>query len=131
MSSKKKDDDEFEITFDADKRKSYRLTPPSYAPVIVYFGSEACHVSDISAGGLSFQAPSGVSEGKVIPIRFRLPYIDAVVQAKFKVLAIEEGEVRGPFVDLSQAGTNDIHRYVLEVQKEIARRSRERRKRRP
>ncbi len=114
---KKDKDEELEIILDSDKRGAYRVMPPSNEPVIFYVGNEALTAFDVSAGGASFQAPSGVQKGQVIPLRFRLPYIEAVVQARFKIYGVDKGVVRGAFENLSPQAEEKIHRYALEYQK--------------
>ncbi len=116
-----------QIEWDEDKRSTYRAVPTKEEPVFFYIGDEACLVGDISAGGASFARPPKITEGQVIVVRFRLPYVDKAIRAKFKVIRLTEDTAFGAFVDLGPEGQDLIHRYVLELQKRQVKKRRRRR----
>ena len=99
---------------------------PDHMPVTVQLGEQRYAVRDLSAGGLSFRTDD-------LDVRGLQPYALDLgqpprIRGKLKVLGKDErGCCRATFVDLNDQDRDSIHHYVLEVQKDEIRSTREQR----
>lgn len=109
----------------SNRREYIRVSPLPEAPVSLDLQGQTADLLDISAGGLAF---SGVQAqlGQEHRVAFDLPGEHRSIAARIKVTAISgNGIVHGELLDLTDEMAETIHHYVLNVQKEKIRRSRQ------
>lgn len=114
---KKRDSDDLKVTLKSTDRSSHRVRPLSGAPLVLMIEGQPCRVYDISAGGVSFQSPRRVVAGDVKDVKLKLPYSEIVVEGRLRIVAVDQDQARGSFLDLAEEAKDQIHFYVLEVQK--------------
>ncbi len=114
---KKRDKNDLEVTLKGTDRSAHRVRPLSEDPLILMIEGQPCRVNDISASGASFQSPRRVAAGDVRNMEFKLPHSGLLVRGRIRIVAANRDQARGAFLDLDEETKDQIHYYVLEVQK--------------
>lgn len=101
-----------------ESRQSFRVAPSPHKPLKVESDNTEATVLNISSGGMAFRSSKFVP-GKIYRVKFNLPNDDKPITAKMEILAVgEDDQCRCRFYNLTQEQENQIHRYVLNRQKE-------------
>ncbi len=106
-----------------DRRSFFRVTPSSREPVFASVGAGKYKVKDISAGGIGIYRYEGenLEAGKDYPLKVTLPLIDQEISGTLKIIRASDKVYHCIFVDLEDQCTEELHRFVLERQKEMLR----------
>jgi len=120
----KKQAEDFEISFDLDRRTYFRVAPTPEKPVYFQVGASRFKVEDLSAGGLSFKA-AGFRPGQRLPGVIRLPDDLGPVPVFLTIVKLlEGGVVAGEFDKIKDESRERLHFYVLTRQKDEMERKR-------
>lgn len=115
--SRQNDGDMFSYDAD-DRRRSFRVCPPSAEPIGIEFQGKSVLVKDIGGGGLSF-CNNGFKVGDIQSVTLDLPGEDNPIHVTVEIIDIDEQDVcHGRFTVSSHDAINAIHRYMLTVQKD-------------
>lgn len=120
MFSKKSKSEEDAKSFKApeESRQAFRVAPSPQKPLKIESDSNEATVLNISSGGMAFRSSKFVA-GKIYRVKFMLPNDETPITAKMEVLAVgEDQKCRCRFYNLTPEQENQIHRYVLNRQKE-------------
>jgi c-di-GMP-binding flagellar brake protein YcgR len=118
FSKKNKDDDSKSFKAPEETRQSFRVEPSKSKPLKVEGDLAEATVLNISSGGMLFKSDKFLP-GKIYRVRFVLPNDDKPITAKMEILAVEGSDkTRCRFYNLTAEQENQIHRYVLNRQKE-------------
>lgn len=99
-------------------RGAFRVAPDPLEPITLKIAGVEAHVVDISSGGLSFKNANFKVDAPY-DISFSLPHSSAVIKVKIKILRITDSQLcPAVFIDLPPELEDEIHRYVLNRQKE-------------
>jgi len=118
--SKKSKSDEDSKLFRApeESRQAFRVAPSPQKPLKVEADDTEATVLNISSGGMAFRSSKFVA-GKIYKVKFNLPNDEQPITAKMEILAVgEDNRCRCRFYNLTPEQENQIHRYVLNRQKE-------------
>lgn len=116
--------DEFDISFDLDRRFFYRVAPAPGKPIYFQLGASRFRVVDISAGGFSFLALGFIVDQRLTGV-IHLPADDSPVPLILKVSKIIRGKlVAGETEGIKESDRERIHQYVLKRQKQEMERQR-------
>ena len=115
---KKKSNDQFDISFDLDRRNYFRVTPPPERKILFKTSQKKFLVHDISAGGLALKGRSGL-QGKQLPGIILMPADEEPVPVVLTVLNyIEPKDITThEFTKMKEPDRERIHQFVLECQK--------------
>ena len=110
------------FSYDADdRRRSFRVCPPSAEPIGIEFQGKSVLLKDIGGGGLSF-CNNGFKVGDTQSIPLDLPGEESPIRVTVEIIDIDEQDVcHGRFTASSHNAINAIHRYMLTVQKDLSR----------
>jgi len=121
----KKQIDEFEISFDTDRRTFFRVTPTPEKPVYFQVGASRFKVEEISAGGFRFQA-AGFRPGQNLPGLIRLPDDPAPIPVVLTIVKLLEGGLVAVQIEkIKEESRERLHYYVLNRQKDEMERKRQ------
>lgn len=112
-----------------DRRSAYRVKPAPEAPVVLDFEGMAVALHDISAVGVSLKH-SRLARHETYAVLLVLPGRGMMIDCDIYVVDIDAaGIVHCCFKSMDDDDVESIHRYVLERQKQLLRRSKEMRQR--
>jgi c-di-GMP-binding flagellar brake protein YcgR len=118
FSRKNKSEDSNAFKAPEESRQAFRVSPSPHKPLKVESDDAEATVLNISSGGMAFRSNKFVP-GKIYRVRFNLPNDDKPITAKMEILAVgEDKRTRCRFYNLTPEQENQIHRYVLNRQKE-------------
>lgn len=115
---KKKTSDTPTVEYESSsRRESFRIDPADIAPVFACFGKHRVRVTDISAGGISFECES-CSVGQVDTIRIDLPGIMPVsITARAEIVRLSEEIIcHSRFTEIDDEAVETLHRFILHYQ---------------
>lgn len=126
MFSRKTNDLLFEF-FDEERRAFFRVKPSSKKPITLSIGPNRYKIKDIGAGGMAIYRRNEdreLEKEKKYPFKITLPLIKEVISGTFRIVNISERAYHCTFINLGTEKREQIHRFVLERQKEELREKR-------
>jgi c-di-GMP-binding flagellar brake protein YcgR len=106
-----------------EQRKYFRVRPSDKDPVIIQLAEKTIQVCDISAGGIGSKNHK-LKEGQVQAIKINLPDRTTIESSKIKILSVDENNIcHAKFIDMESSEQENIHRYTLKRQVEIAKKN--------
>ena len=116
-----KPDPELFVIKTNERREAYRVQPSKDEPILFRLEDNTMEVKDISADGLSFKNEN-YSIGDVSSASIDLPGLGPTVTVTLQIIEIDQfNRCHCKFLKISGAGSERIHQYVLNCQKEQVR----------
>ncbi len=100
------------------KRSSFRISLPKQIPIIMHLGNSKIQLMDIGAGGVAFENINFMV-GDIFLVNFDLPILDTNISTRLEIIAIDKNNIcHGQFIRIEEKDAEEIHQYLLILQKD-------------
>ena len=104
-----------------ERRAFSRVAPSSKLPIRLSIGGHELQIKDMGAGGVAVYRgeEKDLDVKKEYPFKMPLPLIDELISGTIRIVDVSTRTYQCAFVDLDRKETDKIHRFILEMQKEV------------